>query len=176
MDFPSKPGCPMCSIVNMATLPSPSSSDVHASTSPGLPPSPYSAQLSPSFPSNSSSNVYLPTVQSPPPLSPASSSFGPLQNTRRTSKDADTPEIVYRDTNFTVYRERNSPVSSRGHLVFVFKYAFFLLIETLYSDGTLHTMASTYCNPAPTVYTFHLFTCLCVLHLASCDGDTLTLL
>ena len=120
----------MCSIVNMATLPSPSSSvDVHASTSPGLPPSPYSAQLSPSFPSNSSSNVYLPTVQSPPPLSPASSSFGPLQNTRRTSKDADTPEIVYRDTNFTVYRERNSPVSSRGHLVFVFKYAFFLMIE-----------------------------------------------
>lgn len=31
------------------------------------------------------------------------------------------PEILWRDDNFTVYRERANPVSSKGHLIFVFK-------------------------------------------------------
>lgn len=30
-------------------------------------------------------------------------------------------EVLYRDDNFTVYRERANPVSSKGHLVIVFK-------------------------------------------------------
>ena len=32
-----------------------------------------------------------------------------------------TPEIVWHDDNFTVYRERAYPVSSKGHLIVVFK-------------------------------------------------------
>lgn len=31
------------------------------------------------------------------------------------------PEVLYRDDNFTVYRERANPVSSKGHLIIVFK-------------------------------------------------------
>jgi hypothetical protein len=32
------------------------------------------------------------------------------------------PEVIWRDDNFTVYREKANPVSSAGHLVFVFKW------------------------------------------------------
>ena len=31
------------------------------------------------------------------------------------------PEILWRDDNFTVYRESVNPVSSKGHIVVVFK-------------------------------------------------------
>lgn len=31
------------------------------------------------------------------------------------------PEILWRDDNFTIYRERANPVSSKGHLIVVFK-------------------------------------------------------
>ena len=36
-------------------------------------------------------------------------------------RDSGSPEVLYRDDNFTVYRERANPVSSKGHLIFVFK-------------------------------------------------------
>ena len=32
------------------------------------------------------------------------------------------PEVLWRDDNFTIYRERANPVSSKGHLLVVFKY------------------------------------------------------
>jgi hypothetical protein len=51
-----------------------------------------------------------PDAPSPSPLSPAAvKAAGPP------------PEILYRDDNFTVYRERAYPVSSRGHIVLAFK-------------------------------------------------------
>lgn len=33
------------------------------------------------------------------------------------------PEVLWRDDNFTAYREKANPVSSKGHLVIAFKYA-----------------------------------------------------
>ena len=32
------------------------------------------------------------------------------------------PQILWRDENFTIYRELANPVSSKGHLIVVFKY------------------------------------------------------
>lgn len=31
------------------------------------------------------------------------------------------PEIIWKDDNFTVYREKAFPVSSKGHIVIIFK-------------------------------------------------------
>jgi hypothetical protein len=31
------------------------------------------------------------------------------------------PEILWKDENFTAYRERANPVSSKGHVIIVFK-------------------------------------------------------
>jgi len=45
------------------------------------------------------------------------------------SASSTTPEIVWRDENFTVYRERAHPVSSRGHLIIVFN----LHVPSLYT-------------------------------------------
>ena len=42
---------------------------------------------------------------------------------RSPSAAAKQPEILWRDDNFTVYRENANPVSSKGHIVIVFKCA-----------------------------------------------------
>ncbi|KIP11443.1 hypothetical protein PHLGIDRAFT_124846 [Phlebiopsis gigantea 11061_1 CR5-6] len=55
-----------------------------------------------------------------PAHTPASPSFPGGSNT---------PEVVWRDDNFTVYRERAHPVSSKGHLIFVFN----LHVPSLYT-------------------------------------------
>lgn len=34
------------------------------------------------------------------------------------------PDILWRDDNFTIYREHTYPVSSKGHLIIVFKCVF----------------------------------------------------
>jgi hypothetical protein len=34
-------------------------------------------------------------------------------------------DVLYRDDNFTVYEERDNPVSSKGHIVICFKYEYF---------------------------------------------------
>jgi len=39
---------------------------------------------------------------------------------RRGSRDRSTPDILYRDDNFTVYEERDNAVSSRGHIILCF--------------------------------------------------------
>lgn len=44
-------------------------------------------------------------------------------------RDSGAPEVLYRDDNFTVYRERANPVSSKGHLIFVFN----LHVPSLYN-------------------------------------------
>ena len=31
------------------------------------------------------------------------------------------PEVIWRDDNFTVYREKANPVSTKGHLIIAFK-------------------------------------------------------
>ncbi|KAH9947693.1 hypothetical protein B0H21DRAFT_317470 [Amylocystis lapponica] len=43
--------------------------------------------------------------------------------------DSDQPQILWRDENFTIYRERTNPVSSRGHIVIVFN----LHVPSLYN-------------------------------------------
>ena len=56
---------------------------------------------------------------------------------------SNTPEVLWRDDNFTVYRERAYPVSSKGHLIFVFKSVHFAASRrAVTSDGSL------YCPPA----------------------------
>ena len=49
-----------------------------------------------------------------PSHSPRSPSFPP---------GSTQPEVLWRDDNFTIYRERANPVSSKGHIIIVFKYA-----------------------------------------------------
>lgn len=52
----------------------------------------------------------------------ASMAFQPGLSRAAASGSANTaPDIIWRDDNFTVYRERAHPVSSRGHLIVVFK-------------------------------------------------------
>ena len=52
------------------------------------------------------------------PLSPLpSSSF--LNNN---SSNPSGPEILWRDDNFTAYHEKANPVSSKGHVVILFKW------------------------------------------------------
>jgi hypothetical protein len=53
------------------------------------------------------------------PNSPRSPVF-PLGSTQ--------PEVVWRDENFTVYRERANPVSAKGHLIIAFKCVFLFLV------------------------------------------------
>ena len=48
------------------------------------------------------------------PLSPISGTFAQSQQL--------SPEILWKDENFTAYRERANPVSSKGHIIIVFKY------------------------------------------------------
>ena len=48
------------------------------------------------------------------PNSPRSPSFPP---------GSTQPEVLWRDDNFTAYREKANPVSSKGHIVIAFKYA-----------------------------------------------------
>ena len=43
---------------------------------------------------------------------------------RSPSAAAKQPEILWRDDNFTAYRETANPVSSKGHIVVVFKCVF----------------------------------------------------
>jgi hypothetical protein len=31
------------------------------------------------------------------------------------------PDVLWRDDNFTIYRERANPVSSKGHIIIAFK-------------------------------------------------------
>lgn len=52
------------------------------------------------------------TAQHGPSHSPRSPNFPP---------GSKAPEVLWRDDNFTIYRERASPVSSKGHLIIVFK-------------------------------------------------------
>ena len=52
------------------------------------------------------SGVHTPTHTFPSPSSPGGSNA---------------PEVLWRDDNFTIYRERVHPVSSKGHLIIVFK-------------------------------------------------------
>ncbi|KAG6902316.1 hypothetical protein C0995_001695 [Termitomyces sp. Mi166 len=68
MAFASRPGCPMCSIVQSAS---------HATAN---------SPRSPSFPAGSTN-----------------------------------PEVLWRDENFTVYREKGHAVSSKGHIIVAFK-------------------------------------------------------
>lgn len=106
MAFHSKSGCPMCGIVARGI-----------STAPN---SPLFSPLSSSFASASS--------PPPPPRRPGSNTrLGGAQG-----QIADGPEILYRDDNFTIYRERAYPVSSRVHLVIVFKYVLFFVSERYY--------------------------------------------
>lgn len=37
-------------------------------------------------------------------------------------RETNQPEILWRDDNFTVYREKAHPVSSSGHVIIAFKY------------------------------------------------------
>jgi len=49
---------------------------------------------------------------------PINSPTAPLfPNTPR----ADQPEVLWRDDNFTAYIEKNNPVSSKGHIIIIFK-------------------------------------------------------
>ena len=48
------------------------------------------------------------------PNSPRSPSFPP---------GSTQPEVLWRDDNFTAYREKANPVSSKGHIIIAFKYA-----------------------------------------------------
>jgi hypothetical protein len=54
------------------------------------------------------------------PNSPRSPVF-PLGSTQ--------PEVVWRDENFTVYRERANPVSAKGHLIIAFKCVSLFLVS-----------------------------------------------
>ncbi|KAI0343954.1 hypothetical protein BDW22DRAFT_1372472 [Trametopsis cervina] len=53
------------------------------------------------------------TAQHAPSHSPRSPSF---------PAGSKAPEILWRDDNFTIYRERLNPVSSRGHVIIAFNY------------------------------------------------------
>jgi hypothetical protein len=65
---------------------------------------------------------------------------------------ASQPDVLWRDDNFTIYREKTNPVSSKGHLIVAFKsvavslHAFFVLVLTI----------------DPSVCTYRPFTCSCV--------------
>lgn len=72
MAFSPRPGCPMCSIVSVATL----------------------------------------NPAQPSPL-PTSSFLNPTNSSQ--------PEILWKDDNFTAYLEKANPVSSKGHIIIVFK-------------------------------------------------------
>lgn len=60
---------------------------------------------------------------------------------------SNTPEVVWRDDNFTVYRERSYPVSSKGHLIFVFKSVHLVASRRVAtSDGSLHSLLAFMCR------------------------------
>ena len=61
-----------------------------------------------------------------PALFSAQATGAPLPRIQRLGRPADNgPEILWRDDNFTVYRERANPISSKGHLIIVFKCVLF---------------------------------------------------
>lgn len=45
----------------------------------------------------------------------------PLTPPARPGPAASQPDILWHDSNFTVYREKTNPVSSQGHIVLAFK-------------------------------------------------------
>jgi hypothetical protein len=53
----------------------------------------------------------------------ASAQHGALGSPRSPSfpEGSTAPEVLWRDDNFTVYREKANPVSTKGHLVIAFK-------------------------------------------------------
>lgn len=77
-----------------------------------------------------------------PSHSPRSPSFPP---------GSTQPEVLWRDDNFTIYRERANPVSSKGHIIIVFKYA-----PSFTSPGPVLI-------PHIAVYTYPPYTCLYVV-------------
>lgn len=52
-----------------------------------------------------------------------------VSSTIHVSLASDQPEILWRDENFTIYRERSNPVSSKGHIIVVFN----LHVPSLYT-------------------------------------------
>ena len=52
---------------------------------------------------------------------PPALNFSSQQQSSRAARDDTSPEILWRDDNFTVYRERAYPVSSKAHIIIVFK-------------------------------------------------------
>jgi len=65
----------------------------------------------------------------PNSASPFSPPLNFSQQQSRTAKEDTSPEILWRDDNFTVYRERAYPVSSKAHLIIVFN----LHVPSLYT-------------------------------------------
>jgi hypothetical protein len=80
----------------------------------------------------------------------ATAAVHPTTQSPRSPSFPDAPvqsEILWRDENFTAYRERAHPVSSNGHIIIAFKYVFYyvgLLVPHLIKSLSLHV---------PSIYT-----------------------
>src|ERR1700676_357786 len=62
------------------------------------------------------------------------------------------PEVLWRDDNFTAYREKANPVSSKGHIIVAFKCVFIWFSPQdagLNTNSSLHvpSMYTLVCNP-----------------------------
>jgi hypothetical protein len=53
-------------------------------------------------------------------LSPVSSPSSPITA-------ASAPDVLWRDDNFTVYREKANPISSIAHIIIAFKYVLYVI-------------------------------------------------
>jgi len=54
------------------------------------------------------------------------------------------PEVLWRDDNFTAYREKANPVSSKGHVIIAFKSVTHPFFHTTYSHGYSAYMSHQY--------------------------------
>lgn len=68
------------------------------------------------------------------PNSPLSPSF-PAGSTQ--------PEVLWRDDNFTAYREKAHPLSTKGHIIIAFKFVLLCLLSPV-SDRSLACMSRQY--------------------------------